>query len=79
MTLKIKFSLKNYDTQHDAYVAWELAKDLLDHHNIPYTMDVIDQEVWVVTQFTGKMKFSKVFSITFKNENDLVAYQLIKD
>lgn len=77
--LKIKFSLKNYRTQHDAYVAWELAQYLLIQHQIPHTIDVIEQEVFVITQFTGQMKFSKVFSITFKNESDLTAYQLIKD
>jgi hypothetical protein len=79
MKPKIKFSLKNHPTEHDAYVAWELAKDLLDKYQIPYYADVMNQEIFVTTEFTGKMVFSKVFSISFQDENDLMAFQLIKD
>lgn len=76
---KVKFSKKNYPTQHDAYVAWELAKDLLTKHNIPFRIDVYDHTVFITTEFTGKMEMSKVFTIDFENESDLTAYNLIKD
>lgn len=75
----IRFSLKNYPSQHEAYKAWMFAKHILFMHDIPFREDVHEQEVFVKTDMTGKMVFSKVFTIRFYTDSDLTAYQLIKD
>ncbi len=76
---ELKFSLKTYNTEMEAYSAFEKAKKLLTEHEIPFRMDIANQEFFVTTDYTGKMTTSRVYKLMLDSESDLTAYNLIKD
>lgn len=90
--MKIKFNLENYYTSNTAFRAFENTKKLLDEHNIDYTFDIYNSDLFLPeikmdrlmpvvssTSIPGRSIYCKTFVINFQSEEDYSTYLIIKD
>lgn len=77
--MKVKFNIKNYSSEPAAYRAFGEAQDLLRKYKINFYIDIIESDLYVTTEFTGRLVRSRTYSIIFNSEEDYNTFLIIKD
>lgn len=76
---EINFSLKNYENEPRAHMAFRATMKMLDSYDIHYHQEIKDELYNGREGINSKRTFYTVYRIYFFNPEDYTTYLLIKD